>query len=528
MEDWYRLTHNDLKRNHGAGLAQGYWRASAIEGVKECFPQFEWHEWLFSTAPIGFWKERRNRFRYMNWLGKQLGYRRPDDWYAATVDDFNKHKGRAMLTGYYGDSPSSAVIALFPSHRWQKWRFHRAPLGFWQKAKNRHRYLRWLAEEIGRPRPEDWYAVRIEDFVSHFGRECVKFYSNSPASAAMDLFPDHAWEEWRFQRVPTGFWHQAENRRRYMQWLGRQLGYCQIEDWRRVRKSDFTAHYGGGLLALFRSYRNLLRDSWPEIDWGDACQPSGIAPKALPVGRRGPQKESLAIAQILQWADAHRRRTRRWPTAKSGLVTGKGLLTWLAISAALQQGLRGLPGGSSLPRLLAQHRGVRNNKGLPPLRIQEILRWADEHHQRTRTWPTAKSDLVAGTVQQTWRAIDTALRHGLRGLPRGSSLLQLLAQHRGVRNNRSLPPLCIQEILRWADEHHRRTGTWPTTRSGLVAATVQLTWCSIDIALRDGRRGLPGGTSLFHLLVEHRNLEKSGRHRGHAPGTSARSGDGEC
>jgi hypothetical protein len=47
MEDWYRLSHDALKRNYGAGVAQSYWRASAIEGVKECFPEYERHDWLF-------------------------------------------------------------------------------------------------------------------------------------------------------------------------------------------------------------------------------------------------------------------------------------------------------------------------------------------------------------------------------------------------------------------------------------------------------------------------------------------------
>jgi hypothetical protein len=47
MKDLYRLTYGDIHRNHGAGLANRYWRASLIEGIKECFPEYDWQEWQF-------------------------------------------------------------------------------------------------------------------------------------------------------------------------------------------------------------------------------------------------------------------------------------------------------------------------------------------------------------------------------------------------------------------------------------------------------------------------------------------------
>jgi hypothetical protein len=37
---------------------------------------------------------------------------------------------------------------------------------------------------------------------------------------------------------------------------------------------------------------------------------------------------------------------------------------------------------------------------------------------------------VAGAPGETWRALDVALRQGLRGLPGGDSLARLLRRHR--------------------------------------------------------------------------------------------------
>jgi hypothetical protein len=65
------------------------------------------------------------------------------------------------------------------------------------------------------------------------------------------------------------------------------------------------------------------------------------------------------------------------------------------------------------------------------------------------------------------------------------------------------PKLTVEVILRWADAHHRWTGEWPGTASGPIAGAAGETWDGIDLALRRGNRGLPGGSSLALLLAQH-------------------------
>jgi hypothetical protein len=179
---------------------------------------------------------------------------------------------------------------------------------------------------------------------------------------------------------------------------------------------------------------------------------------------------------------------------------------WRNVDNALRYGLRGLDGHSSLARLLAEKRHVRNRGGLPPLRRKDILAWSDAHHERTGDWPTSESGPILDAPGETWRAVDQALRVGVRGLPGGSSLAQFLARARGVRNIQRLPPLTQKQILAWADAHHRRTGTWPTGDSGSVVGAHGETWKGIIAALAIGRRGLPGGSSLARLLATHRGV----------------------
>jgi hypothetical protein len=208
----------------------------------------------------------------------------------------------------------------------------------------------------------------------------------------------------------------------------------------------------------------------------------------------------LSIEQVLAWADEHQKRTGKWPTSASGPVIMAPGETWMGIHRTLQKGRRGLPGNSSLAEFLREHRGKRNHMKVMPLTAEQILWWADSHLQGTGQYPTRKSDLVAEAPEETWGAIDGALRIGNRGFKGGSSLARFLAKHRKVRNKKDLPPLTVEQILSWADAHYRRSGTWPAQGTGSVEDAPAETWGAIDASLKVGRRGFSGGSSLAKLL----------------------------
>lgn len=216
----------------------------------------------------------------------------------------------------------------------------------------------------------------------------------------------------------------------------------------------------------------------------------------------------LHIGQILAWADAHFERTGKWPERKSGRVWETADEKWQNIDMALRQGLRGLRPGSSLARLLSEHRGKRNRKRLPEYTAKQILKWADAHYERSGKWPTNSSGPIADAPGETWMAVDMALRHVQRGLPGGSSLPQLLAARRRVPNRLDCPRLSVGQILAWADSFKRRTGNWPTADSGTIPEAGQETWVAIDSALKKGSRGLRSRSSLFKVLARHRGVKR--------------------
>ncbi len=235
-------------------------------------------------------------------------------------------------------------------------------------------------------------------------------------------------------------------------------------------------------------------------------------PRTKPSARTGPRKPSLSIAEILRWADAYRKENGRWPRYDDGSVIGVFNQTWAGADQALRAGHRGLPGGSSLAKLLLARRGRRHHHLPPPLTVPRILALADAHHRRTGLWPGrhVTEPITNAPKGLTWAAIELAVVRGKRGLQGGVSLAGLLEKHRGVRNRMTVPNLSERQILAWADEHFDRTGVWPRYTSGPLHAASGETWGGADTALFRGTRGLPGSDSLARLLLRHRGVRNRG------------------
>jgi hypothetical protein len=208
----------------------------------------------------------------------------------------------------------------------------------------------------------------------------------------------------------------------------------------------------------------------------------------------------LTVDQVLAWCDSHHTRTGQWPGTQSGRVREDREETWFNLNQALRLGLRGLPRGLTLVRLLQQARGVRNRNRPPPVTEEQIVAWAVAHHDRTGAWPHNKSGPVVGVPWENWNNLERALISGRRGLPGGNSLAKLLADHFAKRNHKKLPPLSVAQILRWADAHRTQTGQWLTAEAGAIPDSGGETWSAVDNALRQGLRGLPAGDSLYRLL----------------------------
>ncbi len=218
---------------------------------------------------------------------------------------------------------------------------------------------------------------------------------------------------------------------------------------------------------------------------------------------------ALTTKDIVRWARAHLARTGSGPSEGSGAVADVPGESWSAIDQALRRGTRGLPGRSSLAKLLAAAGVKQHLKRQPRLTTKQVLAWADAYFHRHGEWPASKSGRIAEDPFETWMGIDRSLRFGRRGLPGGLSLPKFLDMHRDLFRGKSRRPkkirdserLNVADILAWGKQHFQRTGRWPNRDSGRVRGRRGQKWSAIDAALKAGNRGLPGGSSLAKLFA---------------------------
>ena len=162
------------------------------------------------------------------------------------------------------------------------------------------------------------------------------------------------------------------------------------------RKKHYRLHKPSLTIAQILAWADVYHrrtGEWPRIKSGPVCEAAGenwgSVNTALHQGVRGLSGGSslrrlldeqrgfrprLTLEQILAWADEHLEQTGKRPSVCSGAVHGVAGETWQAIDRALRRGSRGLPGGSSLAKLLDEQRGPRAKLVGRPTRARRALR----------------------------------------------------------------------------------------------------------------------------------------------------------
>jgi hypothetical protein len=147
----------------------------------------------------------------------------------------------------------------------------------------------------------------------------------------------------------------------------------------------------------------------------------------------------LTLKQVLKWADSHRAITGRWPWRECGPVLDCPGISWATIDSRMGTGEWELPRGTTLAKWLLKVRDVWDG-GKPRLTEALVVRWAQEHFDRTGRWPVTMSGPVQGHPGENWAAIDVAIRNKRRGFPQRSSLRQILRSRFGAAYDSSIGP----------------------------------------------------------------------------------------
>jgi hypothetical protein len=272
--------------------------------------------------------------------------------------------------------------------------------------------------------------------------------------------------------------------------------------------------------AVAGDVRDVPGESWPAIDralrFGFRGLPEGGSIAQLLEKHRGAvnhlEPRRMTEKKIARWARAFYKTHRRWPTRSAGAIPGTPF-TWCAVSVALGRGLHGLPGGTTLPRVL-EALGARNIGRLLPLTDARVARWARKFRRKHGRWPKKTDGQIDGAPKgDTWKRVGASIVQGRRGIKRRTSLAKFLSEVCGAPPPSVRRPLTIAPIVKRAREYQRKHGSWPTEASVDPQLTkIGETWHRYDRALRAGSRGLPKTTLL--KLYEQYGKTSARRRRG--------------
>ncbi len=141
--------------------------------------------------------------------------------------------------------------------------------GTWKKIENHTIYANWLYEKMGYTHQDDWYKLTTSIIYNNKGRDLInKYYHGSHIKFLQTIFPEYEWLEWKFNRVPNGFWRNIENHKKYANYLGQILKYTKMEDWYNIIGDDISNNNGCGLSHYYDdSPIKFLRAVFPEYTW---------------------------------------------------------------------------------------------------------------------------------------------------------------------------------------------------------------------------------------------------------------------
>ena len=225
------------------------------------------------------------------------------------------------------------------------------------------------------------------------------------------------------------------------------------------------------------------------------------------VGVRAGKK--LTEQRVLTFALMHYEETGSYPTESSDwILDGKD--SWPTISFALNQGLRGLPGGSSLAKLLQAHNLKANPHERDYPSKDEIVDAAEIYQALAidNKLPTKESGsfLNPKYLDLSWGAINSAITRGAIEDVQAKTLADLWVLEFDYRNVNDLGKLTECQILQWCDIYQSQhpDELLPSNQSESIPEMGTETFMGIDTAIRENRRGLQGLVSLDNLLFKKR------------------------
>ena len=201
----------------------------------------------------------------MEWLSDDLGIKKMEDWTNITAEMI-REKGGSELLDLFEGLPCKILESVYPEYHWPKWKFSEVPKGLWNDHSNCKRFFDWLGNKLGLKEPIEWYGVSLEVIKSYGGSGLLKKYG-SLSQALKSVYPQHHWLTWKFH-ISKDNWNNKDIQRDFFDWLAKELGVNNLEDWYNVSIFTIRSYGGDEVMNIYHgSQVDVLKNIYPDHNW---------------------------------------------------------------------------------------------------------------------------------------------------------------------------------------------------------------------------------------------------------------------
>jgi hypothetical protein len=237
LDDWYLLSSKDIKHIPKASLLRKH---SVVDLLGQAYPDHLWDVRKLSAQ----WKNK------------------PSEQYKPDIKAVNEpiSAGVSSQNNQITNSKSWLEKTLDESSRTRLLKLPRNTFVYW---------LKQLAETLGLKELNDWYTFDGDVKRCDTTGNLDKYFQGSIVQALLWTFPEHQWKPWQFKgNVPHGYWNSLENQRYFMDWLGNDQGFKELDDWYCITRKCLVDNGGSGLLKKYgESPVKLLQATYPLQKW---------------------------------------------------------------------------------------------------------------------------------------------------------------------------------------------------------------------------------------------------------------------
>jgi hypothetical protein len=120
MEDWYKVSVEDIHRHGGGKLLSGKYDNSPCKALQAVFPEYPWMPWRFLRIPPGYWEsasfDADEKRRLLTWLGEKISIKSLEDWYRISVQQIRTIAPLRILQNPV--SFTEILRSAYPEYSW--------------------------------------------------------------------------------------------------------------------------------------------------------------------------------------------------------------------------------------------------------------------------------------------------------------------------------------------------------------------------------------------------------------------------